>query len=165
MSWLTIPIAFFVNGSYTRTESTAPTSKGATILYGFGTEAYTQLPKDYATLELGAKLLDKKLTLSSIFKYTGKAKRVGIDLDEDGNIIHEQLPNIPVIIDLYANYKVNKHLTLKAGVQNVMNRNYLDALNAYNSSTAEEYDYDTDTYRFTNSARGRTYTLGAEVRF
>ncbi len=66
-------------------------------------------------MELGAKLLDKKLTLSSIFKYTGKAKRVGIDLDEDGNIIHEQLPNIPVIIDLYANYKVNKHLTLKAG--------------------------------------------------
>lgn len=157
--------AFFVNGSYTRTESTAPTSKGAAILYGFGTEAYTQLPKDYATLELGAKLLDKKLTLSSIFKYTGKAKRVGIDLDEDGNIIHEQLPNIPVIIDLYANYKVNKHLTLKAGVQNVMNRNYLDALNAYNSSTSEEYDSDTDTYRFTNSARGRTYTLGAEVRF
>lgn len=156
---------FFTNGSYTRTESTAPTSKGAAILYGFGSEAYTQLPKDYATLELGTRLLDKKLTLSSTFKYTGKAKRVGIDLDEDGNIVHEELPNIPVIIDLYANYKVNKHLTLKAGVQNVMNRNYLDALNAYNSSTSEDYDYDTDTYRFTNSARGRTYTVGAEVRF
>ncbi|WP_176670388.1 TonB-dependent receptor domain-containing protein [Mannheimia granulomatis] len=156
---------FFINGSYTRTESTAPTSKGAAILYGFGTEAYTQLPKDYATLELGTKWLDKKLTLSGTFKYTGKAKRVGIDLDEDGNILHEELPNIPVIIDLYANYKVNKHLTLKAGVQNLMNRNYLDALNAYNSSPSEDYDYDTNTYRFTNSARGRTYTLGAEVRF
>lgn len=156
---------FFMNGSYTRNESTAPTSKGAMILDGFGTEAYTQQPKDHATLELGTRLLDKKLTLSGLFKYTGKAKRVGIDLDEDNNIIHEDLPNIPVIIDVYANYKVNQHLTLKAGVQNLMDRNYLDALNAYNSSPSESYDYDTDTYRFTNSARGRTYTLGAEVRF
>ncbi|EIJ67456.1 TonB-dependent receptor domain-containing protein [Pasteurella bettyae] len=156
---------FFSNMTYTRSASTAPTSKAAMIYYGFGSESYTQLPKDYATVELGTHLLDKKLTLSSIFKYTGKAKRVGLDMDDDGNLMFDDLPNIPVIIDLYANYKINKNISLKAGIQNLMNRNYLDALNAYNSSTSEDYDTETDTYRFTNSARGRTYTVGAEIRF
>lgn len=157
---------YFVNASYTRSVTTQPTSVGAIIMGGFGTESYTVQPRDYATVEVGTRLLDKKLVLSSTFKYTGKAKRVHIEgTDSDGKIITEDLPKIPVIVDLYANYHINKNITLKAGIQNLMNRNYMDALNAYNSSTQEDYDYDTDTYKFSNTARGRTYTAGAEIRF
>ncbi|WP_150539002.1 TonB-dependent receptor domain-containing protein [Actinobacillus vicugnae] len=157
---------FFSNLSYTRSATTAPTSVGAIILGGFGTESYTVQPKDHATLELGTRLLEKKLTLATTFKYTGKAHRVHIEgVDSDGKLMIERLPKIPVIMDFYANYKLNKHVTLKAGVQNLMNKNYLDALNSYNSSTQEDYDYDTGLYKFSNTARGRTYTAGAEIHF
>lgn len=157
---------FFTNFAYTRTTSTQPTSVGAIMLGGFGTESYTIQPRDNANLELGARLLDKKLALSAMLKYTGRAQRVTIEgVDSEGRVVTEDLPKIPVIVDLYANYKINKYITLKAGVQNLMNKNYLDALNAYNSSTNEEYDYENDAYLFTNSARGRTYTAGAEIRF
>ncbi|WGE67054.1 TonB-dependent receptor [Actinobacillus equuli subsp. haemolyticus] len=157
---------FFTNFSYTRSATTQPTSVGAIILGGFGTESYTVQPKDHATLELGTRLLEKKLTLATTFKYTGKANRVHIEgVDSDGKMLIERLPKIPVIIDFYANYKINRHVTLKAGVQNLMNKNYLDALNSYNSSTQEDYDYDTGLYKFSNTARGRTYTAGAEIRF
>lgn len=157
---------FFTNFSYTRSATTAPTSVGAIILGGFGTESYTVQPKDHATLELGTRLLDKKLTFATHLKYTGKAHRVHIEgVDSDDNILIEKLPKIPLIVDFYANYKLNRHVTLKAGIQNLMNKNYLDALNSYNSSTHEDYDDDTGLYKFSNTARGRTYTAGAEIRF
>ncbi|SUT88177.1 putative outer membrane colicin Js receptor [Actinobacillus ureae] len=157
---------FFTNFSYTRSATTQPTSVGAIIFGGFGTESYTVQPKDHATLELGTRLLEKKLTLATTFKYTGKANRVHIEgVDSDGKVLIERLPKIPLIVDFYANYKLNRHVTLKAGIQNLMNKNYLDALNSYNSSTHEDYDDDTGLYKFSNTVRGRTYTAGAEIRF
>lgn len=157
---------FFTNLSYTHTHGNIPTSRAAEIFSGFGLESYTELPKDYATLELGTKLLDKKLNLSTIIKYTGSAKRTSIgELTDEGQIKTENLPKIPIIVDLYAQYHINKNIVLKAGIQNLMNKNYLNALDTYNSSTNEAWDDETETYKFTNTARGRTYTFATEIRF
>ncbi|MBE2894247.1 TonB-dependent receptor domain-containing protein [Spirabiliibacterium falconis] len=153
-------------------KSNEPIDVNSTVSTGFGTVGVTQLPTSYGSLELGGRLLDRTLTLGSIFKYTGKNQRLKpngltVDYAEGNDTLTQEMPKVPIIVDVYANYQINKHILLKASVQNLMNKNYVDALNSLNS-TASQYSVDSnenDVFSFTNSARGRTFYLGAEVRF
>lgn len=65
-----------------------------------------------------------------------------------------------MVFDLYSTYEINRNVMLKFSVQNVMNKDYHDALNKLNwipkqSSAGEP----------ANTARGRTYIFGGEIRF
>ena len=137
---------------------------------GFGFGDIYELPKHYATLDLGARLLDKKLTLGGIIKYSQKVKRIspkGINAGTNDAIEVQELPQNPMIVDIYANYEINKNFTLKASVQNLFNSMYIDPLNSQNS-TRSQFVSDGrggEAYTFTNYARGRTYLIGGEVRF
>ncbi|KAE9530227.1 TonB-dependent receptor domain-containing protein [Testudinibacter aquarius] len=159
----------FANLSYSRQKTTLPLDVSSSIGTGFGTTSLTYLPEDYGTLTLGGRFFERDLTIGSIFKYTGKSRREvpnGLEVDKYGND-SQALPKIPIIIDLYATYRLNKHVLLKASVQNLSNKNYVDALNSLNS-TGSQVGTDKDdnyVYSFTNSARGRTFLLGAEIRF
>ena len=95
-------------------------------------------------------------------KYTGKSVRLSPDSDYDENeqLLKEPAPHIPTIIDLYGTYQVNRNLLLKLSVQNLMDKDYSDALNKMNSLPSQS-QYETPT----NTARGRTYIFGGEVRF
>jgi hemoglobin/transferrin/lactoferrin receptor protein len=128
----------------------------------FGAGDISELPEFYFTLDSGVRLLDEKLTLGGLVKYTGKAVRLSPNSDRDENeqLLKEPAPHIPTIIDLYSTYQFNRNLLLKFSVQNLMDRDYSDALNKMNSMPSQSQDFTP-----TNTARGRTYIFGGEVRF
>lgn len=84
--------------------------------------------------------LNEKLVVGMIYKYTGDAYRVSVhenrvDTNDPDDFYPElkteKLPKIPGIFDLYASYQPIENLTLKFEVQNLFDKNYLDALNAF----------------------------------
>ncbi|RLM02190.1 TonB-dependent receptor [Gibbsiella quercinecans] len=130
----------------------------------FGGGDITQLPGMSVTLDSGIRLLDSRLTLGSVVKYTGDAVKTSPEEDyskpDTGNVEKEEIKKIPVVFDLYSSYEINRNVMLKFSVQNVMNKDYHDALNKLNwipnqSSAGEP----------ANTARGRTYIFGGEIRF
>ena len=115
------------------------------------------------TLDTGVRFFDNALTLGTIIKYTGKARRLSPDFEQDehtGAIIKQDLPQIPTIIDLYGTYEYNRNLTLKLSVQNLMNRDYSEALNKLNMMPGLG-----DETHPANSARGRTWIFGGDISF
>ncbi|MCE9882191.1 TonB-dependent receptor, partial [Hafnia paralvei] len=80
------------------------------------------------------------------------------DFDEKtGAIVKEEMPQIP---DLYSTYEFNRNFMLKFSVQNLMNKNYSEALNKLNMMPMQG-----DESTAANTARGRTYIFGGEIRF
>ncbi|WP_413508684.1 TonB-dependent receptor domain-containing protein [Serratia proteamaculans] len=128
----------------------------------FGAGDISELPEFYFTLDSGVRLLDEKLTLGGLVKYTGKAVRLSpsSERDENEQLLKEPAPHIPTVIDLYSTYQFNRNLLLKFSVQNLMDKDYSDALNKMNAMPSQSQDFSP-----TNTARGRTYIFGGEVRF
>lgn len=159
---------YFGRLSYNYQKTSQPVGVQSSV-DGFGFGDIYELPKHYGSLDMGMRFLDKKLTLGTILKYTGKAKRYspkGKDVDT-GNIELQALPTRPIVADVYALYELNKHVLLKFSIQNAFNSLYIDPLNSQNS-TRSQYVSDNkggDGYTFTNYARGRSYLLGGEIRF
>lgn len=120
----------------------------------------SELPEYYLSLDSGIRLLDKRLKLGTLITITGPSKRItpSGERNESGDIMTEQYEQQPTIIDLYAKYTINRQIKLMFNVNNITNRSYSDALNRANSS-AKISEKDQHT------ARGRTYMLGAAVRF
>lgn len=142
---------------------------------GFGYSRLSLLPQDYATIDLGVKLLDGKLILGSIVKYTGKARRLYPDgKREEGDPndwyptpLTQELPRIPTIWDMYISYTPFEYCSVRFEIQNLLDENYLDALNAYNGTPNQSgVNVSGDSiYLFSNSARGRTYVISAQLKF
>lgn len=150
---------------------------------GFGFSRPSALPQDYGTFDIGARFYDESIIIGSIIKYTGKAKRISpITTDRDPNyelndpfaaaIPSQDLPRIPTIWDLYiawnpSNFKWGKYFNMRFEIQNLLDSNYMDALNAFNSAPSQGgYDANgNNIYLFNNAARGRTYIISAQLRF
>ncbi|WP_249355234.1 TonB-dependent receptor [Campylobacter sp. MIT 12-5580] len=163
----------YTKASYSRQESKQPVSYTSGGYSGsLGYSRISELPKDYANIELGFRLNDR-ISFGGIAKYTGKAKRVTGNpnnlSDPNSDIMTlqtEELPNIPTIVDLYWNIEWLKNFTMRAEVQNAFDENYMDALNAYNSTGGMGYDQDyNEIYLFNNSARGRTFVVSFEYKY
>lgn len=143
---------------------------------GGGQTQFAQLPQDYATLDIGTRLFNEKLTLGSVIKYTGKAKRIDPRSDyintKPNQIVAdpktENLPNIPTIIDLYAVLEPRNNLQFKFEVQNLTDKNYMDALYTMNSNELQQNNPNMDDSGITlfeNKARGRTYMVSFVYKF
>lgn len=168
---------FYTKISYTRQKTDQIQSETSSSYYGnFNYTQVQDLPKYYGQAEVGARFFDEKLQLGVIAKYTGKAKRAypsdgsenrdGDNDDINSPIILQDLPKIPTIYDLNLVYKLSKNFTIKGEVQNLFNKNYIDALNANNSTNQLDYNSNGDNiYLFSNSARGRTYYVNFEYRY
>lgn len=170
---------FYIKASYSRqkdNQTTNETSGADANSFGGYTEI-TELPKDYATIDIGTRLYDKKLTIGMLAKYTGSAKRVTVDNynrsdPNDPNdwypeLKTEKLPDIPTIYDFYVIFQPKDSLTFKFEIQNLFDKNYMDALNAFNGTT-NQHTYDineNDIYLFDNQARGRTVLASFEYKF
>ena len=177
---------FYTKLAYTYQKSEYPFSssesrevKGA--VSGFG--QYTKLPEHYGNLDMGTRLFDEKLNLGFLAKYTGQSSRIEpvIDTDENDKIDLEDLnnhqidpkvrnydlPKIPIIVDVYASFEPFEDFIIKGEIQNVMDKNYMDALNTYNSGSNQHAvnENDEDIFLFNNSARGRTFIISAEYKF
>ncbi|MBC8954329.1 TonB-dependent receptor [Xenorhabdus sp. PB62.4] len=152
---------FYSSLAYSQQKTQQPTSRATS---DFGASPASQLPERYLTLDTGIRLLDEKMRLGAIVTYTGKSYHQDpeIELDaENGNQIKMiKDDKIPTVIDLYTDYQINKNILVKLSVQNLTNRNYADALNRMNSSAHMGASDAT-----TQTARGRTYVMGAEIRF
>ncbi|MEQ1962164.1 TonB-dependent receptor [Xenorhabdus khoisanae] len=152
---------FYSSLAYSQQKTRQPTSISSVI---FGASPASQLPESYATLDMGIRLFDEKMNIGAIVKYTGKSYHQDsiMEISEEGGMETRMLKDdkIPTIIDLYTDYQINKNVLVKFSIQNLTNRNYSDALNRMNSSPfLAEQDSKTQT------ARGRTYVMGAEIRF
>lgn len=170
---------FYLKASYSKQKSNQTVNETSGVgpnSFGGYTET-TELPKDYATIDIGTRLFDEKFILGMMAKYTGSAKRVTVNTDNrvnpsDPNDMFpeqktEKLPKIPIIYDLYVIAKPKDNLTFKFEIQNLFDKNYMDALNAFNG-TQNQHSYDVngnDIYLFDNKARGRTIIGSFEYKF
>lgn len=156
---------YFANLSYTNETSDQPVNiNSGHHDFGFTGGAMDKLPEKYWTLELGSRLFDEKLQVGATLKSYGKNVRVRPDyLDFEGGERLQQMPNNPIITDLFARYELNKHATFRFGVENAFDKLYIHPSNSQNNNYAQFNDDGSTS--FTNYARGRTVTVGADFRF
>lgn len=151
----------YLNLSWSKQHTDQPTSVASSI----STFAYgdvSDLPSTYATLDVGGRLFNQKLTVGSLVKFTGKSKRITAEeLNDDFSIPKEKVPDIPTIFDLYSSYRVTDNVLLRLSVQNVTNRDYSEALNRMN----QVLDYSNEGSSMSTTARGRTWVFGGEITF
>lgn len=201
---------FFANVSYAYQRTNQPTnyadasprpnnaSKEDILKQGYGLSRVSMLPKDYGRLELGTRWLDQKLTLGLAARYYGKSKRATIEEEYiNGSRFElkttkgrnyyavkktEEIKKQPVILDLHVSYEPIKDLIIKAEVQNLLDKRYVDPLDAGNDAASQRY-YSSlndsicskkddicegggkDKTVLYNFARGRTYILSLNYKF
>ncbi len=200
---------FFANVSYAYQRTNQPTnyadassrpknsSKEDTLKQGYGLSRITMLPKDYGRLELGTRWFDQKLTLGIAARYYGKSKRAttqeeyinGSRYEENttnDRIYYaikktEDIKKQPIILDLHVSYEPIKDLIIKAEVQNLLDKRYVDPLDAGNDAASQRYysslndsicsknpdscEGGSDKSVLYNFARGRTYILSLNYKF
>ncbi|WP_342122897.1 TonB-dependent receptor [Haemophilus influenzae] len=200
---------FFANVSYAYQRTNQPTnyadasprpnnaSKDDILKQGYGLSRVSMLPKDYGRLELGTRWFDQKLTLGLAARYYGKSKRATIEEEYingsrfEKNALRrknyyavkktEDIKKQPIILDLHVSYEPIKDLIIKAEVQNLLDKRYVDPLDAGNDAASQRYysslndsicskDPDnceggSDKSVLYNFARGRTYILSLNYKF
>ena len=152
----------YINVTWSKQDTDQPTSIASTTT-SFGYYDISDLPEQYANIDMGVRLFDQKLTIGGLIKYTGKTKVLSTEgIDSETNTLPKMdMPRIPTIIDLYSSYKVSDNVLLRLGVQNLQNRDYSEALNKMNQNIS----YAKDGASFNTTARGRTWVFGGEIRF
>lgn len=152
----------YANLAWSKQQTDQPTSIASTV-YSFAYSDMSDLPESYATLDIGGRLFDQKVTLGSLVKFTGKSKRLSTEgISSDTNSVpKEKMPNIPTVIDLYSSWQMTDNVLLRFSVQNLTNRDYAEALNRMNQSL----DYAQEGASVNTTARGRTYVFGGEIQF
>lgn len=200
---------FFANVSYAYQRTNQPTnyadasprpnnaSKEDILKQGYGLSRVSMLPKDYGRLELGTRWFDQKLTLGLAARYYGKSKRATIEEEYingssfEKNAVRrknyyavkktEDIKKQPIILDLHVSYEPIKDLIIKAEVQNLLDKRYVDPLDAGNDAASQRYysslndsicsksqdceDGGKDKTVLYNFARGRTYILSLNYKF
>lgn len=200
---------FFANLSYAYQRTNQPTnyadasprpnnaSKDDILKQGYGLSRVSMLPKDYGRLELGTRWFDQKLTLGMAARYYGKSKRATIEEEYiNGSRFElntargrnyyavkktEEIKKQPIILDLHVSYEPIKDLIIKAEVQNLLDKRYVDPLDAGNDAASQRYysslnnsicskddtceDGGKDKSVLYNFARGRTYILSLNYKF
>ncbi|HHF6405451.1 TPA: TonB-dependent receptor [Haemophilus influenzae] len=201
---------FFANVSYAYQRTNQPTnyadasprpnnaSKDDILKQGYGLSRVSMLPKDYGRLELGTRWFDQKLTLGLAARYYGKSKRATIEEEyingsryenytADDRTYYavkktEEIKKQPIILDLHVSYEPIKDLIIKAEVQNLLDKRYVDPLDAGNDAASQRYysslndsicskgnttceDGGKDKTVLYNFARGRTYILSLNYKF
>ncbi|HHF0182841.1 TonB-dependent receptor domain-containing protein [Haemophilus influenzae] len=200
---------FFANVSYAYQRTNQPTnyadassrpknsSKEDTLKQGYGLSRITMLPKDYGRLELGTRWFDQKLTLGIAARYYGKSKRATTQEEYINGSRYEEkttkdkiyyaikktedIEKQPIILDLHVSYEPIKDLIIKAEVQNLLDKRYVDPLDAGNDAASQRYysslndsicsknpdscEGGSDKTVLYNFARGRTYILSLNYKF
>lgn len=200
---------FFANLSYAYQRTNQPTnyadasprpnnsSKEDILKQGYGLSRVSMLPKDYGRLELGTRWFDQKLTLGLAARYYGKSKRATIEEEYINGSRYENytvgertyyavkktedIKKQPIILDLHVSYEPIKDLIIKAEVQNLLDKRYVDPLDAGNDAASQRYysslndsicsknpdscEGGSDKTVLYNFARGRTYILSLNYKF
>ncbi len=183
---------FYTNLAYSRQFTTQPTSfsdvSGGVIplpparelfLTGHGISRVSELPKDYGFLDTGFRFFGEKLILGNKIKYYGPSKKAVYKDEENLPIMPEHtrkqkfirytetIEKQPLIYDMYVSYEPIKNLTIKAEVQNVFDKKYIDPLDSNNDAASQRtYSMINGERTFLNNfARGRTAVLSLSYRY
>ena len=183
---------FYTNLAYSRQFTTQPTSfsdvSGGVIplppvrelfLTGHGISRVSELPKDYGFLDTGFRFFGEKLILGNKIKYYGPSKKAVYKDEENLPITPEHtrkqkfirytetIEKQPLIYDMYVSYEPIKNLTIKAEVQNVFDKKYIDPLDSNNDAASQRtYSMVNGERTFLNNfARGRTAVLSLSYRY
>jgi hemoglobin/transferrin/lactoferrin receptor protein len=133
----------YANLSVTIADTKQPIGEGA----GFGNDVGT-LPNDFATLDVGTRFFEQKLTLGGRVRYTGDSIQVFFDKKDT-----MQRPAY-TLVDLYGSWKINDNFNAFFSVENLLNKSYWNA----NTGTS-------DIFTGITNGRGRTIIFGATARF
>lgn len=183
---------FYTNLAYSRQFTTQPTSfsdvSGGVVppppvrelyLTGHGISRVSELPKDYGFLDTGFRFFGEKLILGNKIKYYGPSKKAVYKDEENLPIMPEHtrkqkfirytetIEKQPLIYDMYVSYEPIKNLTIKAEVQNVFDKKYIDPLDSNNDAASQRtYSMVNGERTFLNNfARGRTAVLSLSYRY
>ena len=148
-------------------------------LTGHGISRVSELPKDYGFLDTGFRFFGEKLILGNKIKYYGPSKKAVYKDEENLPIMPEHtrkqkfirytetIEKQPLIYDMYVSYEPIKNLTIKAEVQNVFDKKYIDPLDSNNDAASQRtYSMVNGERTFLNNfARGRTAVLSLSYRY
>ncbi len=134
----------YANLSYTRSQTRLPIGP----LIGGDTSLgdIDVLPKDYGMIDVGMRLMDRRLTLGAKARYVGASSYVSTS--REGEDAWETVPAY-TLFDLYGTWKLTDHSQLFFNVENLTDERYRAALSS-------------DGTKFTG--RGRTFTAGFSTR-
>lgn len=134
----------YINLSYSHSKLTdQPIGFGT----GFNGGNATLAPETIWTLDVGTRLFNERVNLGAQVRYLGKSKAAAGQFT--GNSHWDDLPGY-TLVDLYGNFKVNKHIDLFVNVENLSDRHY---------GYAGSQDYSS------LAGRGRTVSAGIQARF
>lgn len=115
----------------------------------FGNGLTSAQPDTTATLDIGTRLFDERLTLGGQIRYTGSNKQVAFDWSTGAYLAET---DSYTLVDLYGNYEISDRAELFVSVENVFDTAY-----GYPGGSAREYKQ--------MEGRGRTVTAGVTTRF
>jgi hemoglobin/transferrin/lactoferrin receptor protein len=132
ISWNHYISMMFCAKNETQTQSTRSKCTPGGIYNSFTLQQVP--PKDTVTLNLGARFLDRKFTVGGRMNYIGPrfVKGMGDGLEDSYmlNQINPSVWNAYTLVDLYGSYKYSDALQFDVTVTNLMDRYYMDPLNA-----------------------------------
>lgn len=145
---------YYINVAYNHVKTDMPPDHLADLNFS---HIRTQ-PEDVLNVDLGTRLLDRKLTLGTRFSYTGKDRVAGgVDSDTDKQVELKTYPT-PVVIDLYASYRPTKNLGLYLNIDNLTNKIYNYPLSGGTLGTGNTGDK--ADWANKGTGRGRTIYAG-----
>lgn len=135
----------YANLSYTRSQTRLPIGP----LIGGDTSLgdIDVLPKDYGMIDVGMRLMDRRLTLGAKARYVGASSYVSTS--REGEDAWETVPAY-TLFDLYGTYRLTEHSQLFFNVENLTNERYRMALS---SDSATKF-----------TGRGRTFSAGFSAK-
>lgn len=104
-------------------------------------------PETIWTLNVGARMLNEKLDIGTLIRHYSQSKAAKGQFT--GDTYWKNLPGY-TLVDIYGNYKVNKHLNIFFNIENLEDKKY-----GYAGSMTYE----------SLSGRGRTFRAGIQARF
>ncbi|MDH4981708.1 TonB-dependent receptor [Hyphomicrobium sp. D-2] len=138
----------YANFSFTASETNLPHGWGMGSDIGNGD--IDMLPDNYGMLDLGVRLLDRKLTLGGKVRYTGGSSF--------RRVIDGEYYDVPAyaLLDLYGTYSFSNYSKVFFSVENLTNKLYGLALSGDGLST--------DYTRVNPTGRGLTFIAGFETK-
>ncbi|AJE48812.1 outer membrane receptor for ferrienterochelin and colicins [Celeribacter indicus] len=119
---------------------------------GMGNGLTSAQPDRMATLDLGLRALDERLTLGSQIRHTGSTVQAAFDWTSYPDGAYLEKTRSYTLVDLYGSYAVSEGAELFFSVENVFDKSY-----GYPGGSAAGYQE--------MAGRGRTFIAGLTTRF
>ncbi|WP_306151525.1 TonB-dependent receptor domain-containing protein [Roseovarius sp. MMSF_3281] len=140
---------FFTNLSFAINDTDDQPAGNGT---GMGNGLTSSLPDHTATLDLGFRAFEERLTVGTQIRYVGETAQVAFDWSNYPDGTYSRKTDSYTLVDLYGSYALNERADIFVTVENVFDEAY-----GYPGGSAAGYEE--------MSGRGRTIIAGLTARF